>query len=165
MSLIVPVNGSRTAAGAQAFVERNALAEKVREQDNVISQLQARNEALEALLRRAEAAVAGHRITGREIIAEISVKREMPIVAITGTSRRLSIVAVRHEAVYEVARRCPWMSFVDVGKLFGGRDHSTINHSISQWPKIASSKGIACLPLNRELVGDRIDRVARGETA
>ena len=166
MSLIVASTALRTAAGIQAFTERNALAEKVREQDNIISQLQVRNEALELLLQKAEAAVAGHRFTGREIIAEISVKREMPIVAITGTSRRLSIVEVRYEAIYEVTRRCPWMSLDDIGRLFGRREHSTVKYACQKWPSIAARKGMPSpLPLNREIVDDNADRVSQVEAA
>lgn len=47
------------------------------------------------------------------------------------TSRRYRAIAwPRQEAMYEVCKRRPWLSLPDVGRIFGGRDHTTILHGL-----------------------------------
>lgn len=57
---------------------------------------------------------------------------------IKGPRRGRHIIAARMEAVYAVRMLRPDMSYPAIGRWFGGRDHSTILHSVR---KIAAMRG------------------------
>lgn len=50
---------------------------------------------------------------------------------VMGRSRYAEIVAVRHKAMAEVYAAFPWMSYPQMGRLFG-RDHSTCMHALQK---------------------------------
>lgn len=50
-----------------------------------------------------------------------------------GPCRYGRYVAARHLAMYEIARRMPWMSYPQIGKYFGGRDHSTVMSAVAKF--------------------------------
>jgi len=108
--------------------------------------LLAENEALQIAINEMKN---GSQITARSVMAEISALRGIPLKTILSTSRKRAVLLARHEAIYEVARRCPWMSTPEIGKVFG-RDHTTIIHALTYWPDKASRIGISVLPLGRE---------------
>lgn len=95
----------------------------------------------------------GFMLNGRSVMAMVSHQREITMAALTGTSRSSSIVTVRQEAMYEVARRCPWLSLPEIARLFY-RDHTTVLHALREWPKKAKKLGIPVHPLGRERSGD-----------
>lgn len=49
---------------------------------------------------------------------------------ITSGCRIRHIVAARQTAMYEVRTRRPDLSLPQIGRLFGGRDHTTVLHAI-----------------------------------
>ncbi|MFI4876953.1 MAG: helix-turn-helix domain-containing protein [Blastopirellula sp. JB062] len=56
---------------------------------------------------------------------------QVKVTDLRGPSRRQSIVAARDAAIY-LARKLTQSSFAAIGKHFGGRDHTTIMHSIQK---------------------------------
>ncbi len=69
------------------------------------------------------------------IIREISAATgsDVTVADVMGRSRFQYIVDVRHLAMVEVSKRFPWMSYPQMGRLFGGRDHSTIMHALKKF--------------------------------
>jgi len=70
-----------------------------------------------------------------QIIREISAATgsDVTVADVMGRSRYQYIVDVRHLAMVEVSKRFPWMSYPQMGRLFGGRDHSTIMHALRKF--------------------------------
>lgn len=52
--------------------------------------------------------------------------------AINSPSRARRLVAARHIAM-TLARRVTSQSLPEIGRRFGGRDHSTVRHAIGKW--------------------------------
>ena len=81
------------------------------------------------------------------IIREISAATgsDVTVADVMGRSRFQYIVDVRHLAMVEVSKRFPWMSYPQMGRLFGGRDHSTIMSALRKFgalkPRIAGGGG------------------------
>lgn len=74
-------------------------------------------------------------ITGRRPVKEIviSALEDFPGVSyaqVIGPSRSAQIVEARHTCVYSVHKARPDLSLPQIGKLFGGRDHTSILHCI-----------------------------------
>ena len=69
------------------------------------------------------------------IIREISAATgsDVTVADVMGRSRFQYIVDVRHLAMVEVSKRFPWMSYPQMGRLFGGRDHSTVMHALRKF--------------------------------
>lgn len=135
------------AAQAQADRERKAriaTEERLAEAMEVIAGLK------EAVAKLEEADLTrGSQISGKIVMAEVSRKREVPLYILTGTDRSVIVARARHEAMYEIRRRCPWLSLPAIGDLFGGRDHTTVMHAVEDWPNKAAKAGIEVLPLER----------------
>lgn len=151
---MISVSANRTNAGASerrasdaAAIEAAAnasrlvaqLRKQIAEKDGKIAELKETLKDMET----------GARVSARGTMAEVSKRRDMPLAALLGPSRAQSVVIARYEAIYEVARRCPWMSLSEIGRLFG-RDHTTIIHALRVWPGKAGKFGIPVLPLGRE---------------
>ena len=51
---------------------------------------------------------------------------------IVSPKRTRAIVKARDQAILEVSTRWPWLSLPKLGRIFGGRDHTTIMHSLSK---------------------------------
>jgi hypothetical protein len=70
-----------------------------------------------------------------QIIREISAATgsDVTVADVMGRSRYQYIVDVRHLAMVEVSKRFPWMSYPQMGRLFGGRDHSTVMHALKKF--------------------------------
>jgi chromosomal replication initiator protein len=62
------------------------------------------------------------------IVERVSVESTIPVKALRGASRLKNVALARHVAMY-VARQ-NGLSLNDIGKFFGGRDHSTVLHAI-----------------------------------
>lgn len=67
-----------------------------------------------------------------DIIATVALKHGVTPAEIKGRSRKVEIVAARHEAMAETRRLRPDLSYPLIGKLFGGRDHTTVIHAVKK---------------------------------
>lgn len=70
------------------------------------------------------------RSPARTIIEHVSHDTGIPYAEIVGVSRMRPIAAARMVAMYEVRCRRPDLSLPQIGKIFGGRDHTTVLHAI-----------------------------------
>jgi chromosomal replication initiator protein len=73
---------------------------------------------------------ANERIPVPELIGFVAAKHCISYDTITGDSRTGPIVNIRHEAMALVYEKRPDLSLPQIGKFFGGRDHSTILHAV-----------------------------------
>lgn len=51
---------------------------------------------------------------------------------LTGPGRERYIVAARHAAAYALRQRIPVLSLSEIGRLLGGRDHTTVIAALAQ---------------------------------
>ena len=68
----------------------------------------------------------------RAIIQEVAERNDLTLAQIMSRTRKRHISWPRQEAMYEVAKRRTWMSLPDIGRVFGGMDHTNILHGIRQ---------------------------------
>lgn len=66
----------------------------------------------------------------RSIIEKISQIHGISYAEIMGRSRVRPIVAARQAAMFEVHKRRPDLTLPQLGKIFGGKDHTTVLHAI-----------------------------------
>lgn len=81
-------------------------------------------------------------------------------IRLIGRCRERDVVKVRHLAMWAVRRCCPGLSYPAVGRVFGGRDHSTIIHAV-QATEARFERDPAFAALGRciaESIGDRAQR-------
>jgi chromosomal replication initiation ATPase DnaA len=52
-----------------------------------------------------------------------------------GASRSQGIVIARHHAMWLIKNTFKYLSLPAIGRMFGGRDHTTIMHAVRQHPK------------------------------
>jgi chromosomal replication initiator protein len=64
-------------------------------------------------------------VTPLTMIARVAVLRGVPIADIRGPSRYSRHVKARHEAMWLI-REATELSFPEIGRLFRGRDHTTV---------------------------------------
>ena len=89
-------------------------------------------------------------VTIEKIITEVARTYNTTPADIRGRKRSASISAARKTAMY-VVHEITGMTMQDIGKEFGGRDHSTVVYSIAE-----VEKKIASDPRFKEIVGDII---------
>jgi chromosomal replication initiator protein len=79
-----------------------------------------------------QAAMAAGSIT-RELAIVHAVAREwkVPVDELTGSSRTRLLVQARQVAMF-LCRHLAGLAFAEIGRLFGGRDHSTVMHNIQR---------------------------------
>lgn len=70
------------------------------------------------------------RTTSREIIADFCLRNDLSVKDILGPSRMRYVAWPRQELMYEIYTRCPHLSLPAIGRVLGGRDHTTILHGI-----------------------------------
>lgn len=73
----------------------------------------------------------------REVLADFP---QYCIADLKSPRRNDNLVAVRHLAIYEVRKQRPDMSLPAIGRWFGGRDHTTVLHSIRKLESISGNK-------------------------
>lgn len=84
---------------------------------------------------------AGH----REILEEVARHYALPPEEMLGTGRRPQLVLARQIAMY-LCRRRLGLSYPELGRVFGGRDHSTVIHAIKKIRKmLVSNKDVQLL--------------------
>jgi chromosomal replication initiation ATPase DnaA len=52
-----------------------------------------------------------------------------------GASRSKGVVIARHHAMWLVKQRFPYLSQPAIGRMFGGRDHTTVLHALRAHPQ------------------------------
>lgn len=67
-----------------------------------------------------------------QIIRDIARKHGLSYADIIGPDRRQKVVMARHEAIHAVKKACPTKSLPELGRMFGGRDHTTILHALKK---------------------------------
>lgn len=88
--------------------------------------------------------IRGDRISAFALLRAFAMKHGVAEDALTGRSRARFVVALRHEAIAIVALARPDMSLPRIGKVFGGRDHTTILHAMQKmgvWQPGMCAKG------------------------
>ena len=70
----------------------------------------------------------GKGISVKTIQTAVARRFDVPVESLKAKTRIAKIVRARHVAIY-LSREITSLSLVDIGKRFGGRDHSTILHS------------------------------------
>ena len=83
-------------------------------------------------------ATTGRPPTGHEIVAIAAASYGFSVADLQGPSRRGPVVEARHTAMY-LCRSHTDLSLPKIGKLFGGRDHSTVSHAIDKMGKMIKS--------------------------
>ena len=81
-----------------------------------------------------QACHAGH----EQILAEAARCCDAAPADITGTGRHARLVMARQAAMY-VCRRHLGLSYPELGRAFGGRDHSTVIHAVKKIGKMLES--------------------------
>lgn len=122
--MIVRVAEPRTVAELHALyaashrrIEQAGLAQRERER-----------ERLAALVAEANATLAQHdpRPRPQTIIAAVAAGHGLSLRDLTGKSQTRPVVRARFEAIVAVRELYPEKSLPTLGRLFGGRDHTTI---------------------------------------
>lgn len=75
----------------------------------------------------------------RRIVREVCQQRHVTFPQIIGDSRTRHIVAARHEACYRLSHETT-MSYSEIGRRLGGRDHTTIIHGTQMHEKRMAEK-------------------------
>jgi chromosomal replication initiation ATPase DnaA len=70
----------------------------------------------------------------KAIALEVGKKHGFSLAELKSARRDRVLVAARHEAFYRVAKETS-LSLPAIGKMFGGKDHTTILHGIRQHAK------------------------------
>jgi chromosomal replication initiator protein len=96
----------------------------------------------------------GDPITFKQILTVTARYFAVTQAALISHSRRKSLVAARNATVY-LARRLTRLSYGEIGRCLGGRDHTTIMHAEHRL-----SEGLATDPVTRQAV-DELERILR----
>lgn len=72
------------------------------------------------------------KLTARDIIYHHVDNSPFTYGDITSACRQRSLVAVRQAAMADVYVKCPHLSLPQIGKMFGGRDHTTVLHAVQK---------------------------------
>lgn len=74
------------------------------------------------------------RLTMREIIEEVALKYGVRVIDMKSSRRTRDLVVPRQEAMYRCAKET-MCSLPQIGRAFGGRDHTTVLHSVRMHEK------------------------------
>lgn len=89
----------------------------------------------------------------RECVSEVAEAFGFPTAAMVSRSRRSAVIEARHAGYWVVKQRFPRLTWEQVGKLFGGRDHSTV----IEGNRRAEERRVACT-----IFRERTDILAEG---
>jgi Bacterial dnaA protein helix-turn-helix len=79
---------------------------------------------------------ANFRKTAAMILDEVAESTGFTVQELKGRSRRAPVVAARHFAIWRIRKECPHMSFPQIAKLMGGRDHTSCLHAFHRMEKL-----------------------------
>lgn len=71
------------------------------------------------------------------IIQECADKHGIRVQDLKGPRRSKGFIPARHEAMYRLSEEMPNLSLPQIGRILGGRDHSTVIYGIKQHKKRA----------------------------
>jgi len=71
----------------------------------------------------------------RKILMEVAEKHKMPVGAFRSKSRTVPFINLRHEACYRLSMELGF-SLMQIGRLMGNRDHTTVLNAIRRHKKI-----------------------------
>lgn len=69
------------------------------------------------------------RIAGHDVIRVVADVTNTPMASLVGQQRYRRVARPRQLAAYLMRELCPHLSYPAIGRLLGGRDHSTIIHA------------------------------------
>lgn len=72
------------------------------------------------------------RVTGRQVIDFVAERHGLTFQQMTGQQRVTCVARPRQIAMYVMREVCPHLSLPAIGRLLGGRDHTTILHGIQR---------------------------------
>ena len=100
------------------------------------------------------------RITLRDIAVEVAAKHRITLDDLIGHDRSVCYVHPRQEVYFRAYIECPHLSYPEIGRRMGGRDHTTIAHGVK---KHCGRIGIAYADaLNLRKVGPSFTEVMGG---
>ena len=70
------------------------------------------------------------RLSPREFALEYANRKNIRASDFLGPTRVSYVTKPRQDCMADMKRRFPQMSFRSIGKIFGGRDHSTVMYSV-----------------------------------
>lgn len=73
----------------------------------------------------------GHRVRPNELITKVAQYYSYKVGELTGASRKAPLIAARHTAMYLLYHDLG-IPYVQIGNLFGGRDHTTVMHAVEK---------------------------------
>ena len=71
----------------------------------------------------------------RRILNEVAEKHKMPVASFRSKSRTMPFINLRHEACYRLSTELGF-SLMQIGRLMGNRDHTTVLNAIRRHKKI-----------------------------
>jgi hypothetical protein len=77
----------------------------------------------------------------REIRRHLARRYDVTLAEMDGDRRSIRVVQARHAAMAEIYVQCPSISLPEIGRMFGGRDHTTVLHAVKKlgvWRRAAS---------------------------
>ena len=123
---------AKVAAARQAEIERAQ-----HEVDRISAQKSA---AISAVASTESPPMLAKRTPVREIIADTAGMFDLSVSDILGRSRERSLVYARHMAMWRVRKARPDLSYPQIAKAFGGRDHTTVIHAVRRMEAISAQE-------------------------
>lgn len=81
------------------------------------------------------------RIPGRAVIDHVAQHYGLTFAEITGDSRRYEYARPRQIAMYLMREFCPHLSYPAIGRMLGGRDHTTVLHGVQRIGSLMVTNG------------------------
>lgn len=72
------------------------------------------------------------RVTGRQVVDFIAERHGLTFQQMIGKQRVTSVARPRQIAMYVMREVCPHLSLPTIGRILGGRDHTTILHGVQR---------------------------------
>jgi len=70
------------------------------------------------------------RVNGRDVIAYVASRHDLTLKTMESQRRTRCVARPRQIAMYALRELCPHLSLPAIGRLLGGRDHTTILHGV-----------------------------------
>jgi chromosomal replication initiation ATPase DnaA len=112
-------------------------ADKITRLEQKIASIKAENDLLRELTTNTQPEA----FQTQKLAQEIAILYGFRLSDLRGVDRSKRLVIARHHAMWLVRHRFPYMSLPAIGRMFGGRDHSTVHHALRAHP-IRVAEGI-----------------------